>query len=344
LEELIRSSDPKDPVTATAVLLAENSASPKTPIRSTLKDTWYGKRANAAGKFLSSGLAEFLYNLVRPSTDARRLQKIQHLSRGLQTVTVLGQILGPISHATTHSVSSAAEIAPLLAWGGTPPGDSNDPLIQDCQRSYLRAVGQVRQDLTRSLVDEFGAVKLDSSIPKEYRRTEAILNVLQKGGLSRDVAEKSLKRMSAEQVSTSGSSVPDKKWCTELVNKAYGQTNLSFGLRIMGRKVGLIGPKRGSGKPRFMCDTPLLGTLVIGLLGEGTADFREFVDTCRNKLGLVFGIGTNEKLVKELGLWSQLSRGRNSLLRNQEALRKRLIRAGLAREYSDGHTEVMANV
>src|SRR5262249_627174 len=103
------------------------------------------------------------------------------------------------------------------------------------------------------------------------------------------------------------------------------------------------GPDRGAGSPRFLCETPLLGTLVAGLCASRSVDFEEFVDLARERLGLVFGPGTREGLAEQLNFSEGAGIGRQLLRDNQDVLRQRLIRAGLAREYSDGYTEVVYN-
>ena len=111
----------------------------------------------------------------------------------------------------------------------------------------------------------------------------------------------------------------------------------------MGRKIGFVGPDRGTGSPRFLCETPLLGTLVAGLCREASLEFKEFVDLARERLGLVFGLGTATGLPGTLELADNPGVARRLLVENEDALRLRLVQAGLAREYSDGHTEVYAN-
>jgi hypothetical protein len=69
--------------------------------------------------------------------------------------------------------------------------------------------------------------------------------------------------------------------------------------------------------------------------------FVEFVDRIRMTFGLVFGPGSDYQLPERLGLWEGTGAAHRHLEVNQDMLRKRLVRAGLAREYSDGHTELI---
>jgi hypothetical protein len=103
--------------------------------------------------------------------------------------------------------------------------------------------------------------------------------------------------------------------------------------------VGLVAPDRGAGAPRFVIETPLLGTLVAAICGSSTVPFEGFIDTARDRLGLILGPGSLTE-IPALNLWESAGIARQQLRDNQEMLRLRLVRAGLATEYSDGHTEV----
>jgi hypothetical protein len=112
----------------------------------------------------------------------------------------------------------------------------------------------------------------------------------------------------------------------------------------MGSKIGFAGPDRGNGTPRFVCETPLLGTFVWGILGpDRSMDFDSFLEALDVRFGIVFTdvAGADECVTRPLGL--PLSQQHQVFRDNREHLRTRLVRAGLARAYSDGHTEVTSN-
>ena len=89
-------------------------------------------------------------------------------------------------------------------------------------------------------------------------------------------------------------------------------------------------------------DTPLLGVISKGVVGQDTMEFREFVTQLTTRFGLVVGPGVEEEVVDRIDLAG--SDGYNAfeiLANNQEIFRERLLRTGLARSYSDSHTEVL---
>jgi hypothetical protein len=129
-------------------------------------------------------------------------------------------------------------------------------------------------------------------------------------------------------------------WLRSLLDLGYSTAALTKAFRTTGRKVGVVAPDRGAGAPRFVLETPLLGTLVAAICeSSSTLAFEAFVDAARDRLGLVLGPGTLTE-VPNLDLWESAGIAGQQLRHNEEMLRVRLVRAGLATEYSDGHTEV----
>jgi hypothetical protein len=136
-------------------------------------------------------------------------------------------------------------------------------------------------------------------------------------------------------------------WCREVLeSRAVGFRRSEYARRVrsLGANIGLTGPDRGTGSPRLLVDTPLLGVLVRGIVGSGSMEFDDFVSEVAKRFGLVFGVGTEESIADKLE--SVGSDGYDTyeiLQRNQELLRERMLRAGLARSYSDSHTEVFTD-
>jgi hypothetical protein len=80
---------------------------------------------------------------------------------------------------------------------------------------------------------------------------------------------------------------------------------------------------------------------VRGIVGVGNMEFPRFISTVAEKFGLVLGLGEEDSIAQ--GMETLGSDGYDAyeiLSRNQELLRERLLRAGMARAYSDSHTEV----
>ena len=139
----------------------------------------------------------------------------------------------------------------------------------------------------------------------------------------------------------------DDEFCETLVEHPsikFTQAEMARRVRSLAANIGLAGPDRGTGNPRLVIDTPLLGVLVRGMLGRETMEFRSFIKELTDRFGLVIGPGLDEGVIDRANIIG--SSGTDPLdvaFGNQERFRQRLIRVGLARAYSDSHTEVLAN-
>jgi hypothetical protein len=107
--------------------------------------------------------------------------------------------------------------------------------------------------------------------------------------------------------------------------------------------LGLVGPDRGAGNPRFLLETPVLAMLVQGTMEKGeTLSLEEWIDRVNERFGLILGIGRQVKpheLLADIERPGPLDR---AIRESHEHLRVRLIVAGLAVEYSDGETELIS--
>lgn len=331
----------QDPVTACALILARDSETPSVSARSESDSGWYGPNGTFAGKLLGKRLTEVVGILSRPLDDARRLFQIQHLARGLYFVALWALLLGPLAASKRDKVATVDEIAAVVVWADTPPGPSDHPMVMASARTFQTLVERNSASLTSVLSDSLRTQKIPSRLPRGQRRAAAIRAQLLAGGLSASRISGAMERLCRDaEVTMEGDSPADPSWCGQVISSVYSPAILTRGFRSMGRKIGFIGPDRGYGAPRFLCETPLLGTLVAALCPPSGIDFETFVDRAREQLGLVFGPGTDDKGVERLALWEGAGIGRRLLVHNADALRGRLVRAGLAREYSDGHTEV----
>jgi hypothetical protein len=335
-------ADAQDPVTGCALILIEGVGGPRTRRIEIRESAWFGSSGTPAGKILARRLTECLLQLTRPRQDAQRLLQIQHFGRGLYFAGVLATLMGPLAAERKGQVNTMDEIHPLVVWCDTPPGPSDHPMVMAATRSFQRIVDQNRAALVKSLAEALGQQPLPRHLPRSQRRTVALQARLIEAGIPKERVDGVIEGLCEDAgVEAKGENPADRGWCDRVVESEYSAERLTRGFRTMGRKIGFIGPDRGAGAPRFLCETPLLGTLVAGLCPAGGTEFAAFVDLARQRLGLVFGCGTQDDLVERLGLWEGAGVGRRLLRENQEALRQRLIRAGLAREYSDGHTEVL---
>ncbi len=344
LRALLLPAEPEDPVTACAVILTRGASelSAHTPHPS--QQAWFGEGGTPVGKLFARNLADFLLRLTEPHSDARRLLQIQHLGRGLYFGAVLALLVGQVLASRRQVVESVDEVASIVVWADTPPGPTNHPLVEASARSLQLLIEQQLATLTSQLKAALLSFRL-SNVPASQRRRRSLERQLLLGGASGTKVDRMIEQLCADARTTaSGDRPASGTWYRDLVESGYAPSFLTQGLRSMGTKLGFIGPDRGAGIPRFVCETPLLGTLVSGMCPPEGMDFEDFVDQARWQFGLVFGLGTDDGVARRLSpLWESVGVGRGLLRENQEALRQRLVRAGLAREYSDGHTEVPAN-
>lgn len=345
LRELLEPVDLTDPVSALAdILVAGDDKRDETKV-SRLPDAWFAKGISPAGSLLASNLFNFIESLTVVDEPSRPF-KLQNLGRGLYFSAVLALLLGPATRELTSKPKGLDEIAPLVVWGDVPPGSQGDPMIDASARSFRNAVERGRASIALTLAEALAAIPIASRLPKAQRGRQRLRGQMLNGGADPDRIDKMidnlLKQLGGQPLADGG----EREWSEQLVESLYPFEHVATGIRSMGRKVGLIGPDRGYGVPRFLVETPLLGTIVSGLFrkGERNIPFADFVDRARIDLGLVFGPGSDETLVDRLGLWEGSGMGRKLMLQNENALRLRMIRAGLATEYSDGNTEVLNDV
>jgi type II secretory pathway component PulK len=73
-------------------------------------------------------------------------------------------------------------------------------------------------------------------------------------------------------------------------------------------------------------------------------EYGDFVTALTDRFGLVLGVGNDDSILDRIAASGVDAADVDELLaKNQELLRERLLRAGLARSYSDAHTEVFAD-
>jgi hypothetical protein len=343
LGTLLMPKNPLDPVTASAHVLVSGAPAESTPKAAPTRPAWYGDRGTPAGRYFAKSLARFLTQLVDPVPEARRLLQIQHLGRGAYLTAFLATVLGPIAATAKGAASSVDQLATLVVWCGMPPGPTDHPMVEAAARSFQEVVNANQAGLARLLQLTVSGRKVPSTLPVNQRRRVAFESLLIENGFTEKRAAAAVEALAEDAHFPISGDVPkDEVWYRKLIESTFPSGFLTKGFRSMGRKIGIVGPDRGFGSPRFLCETPLIGTLVAGLCPSTGLEFADFVDTARERLGLVVGLGRREELAGELRLWESAGTARRLLRENEEALRQRMVRAGLAREYSDGHTEVIA--
>src|SRR5690606_2619939 len=95
----------------------------------------------------------------------------------------------------------------------------------------------------------------------------------------------------------------DTQWCSEVLASkvvAFKKSELARRFRSLGANIGFAGPDRGTGNPRLVLDTPILGVLVRGIVGIGTMEFDAFVSELKDRFGLVVGLGRDDSVADQL--------------------------------------------
>ena len=351
LEGLFFRTDASDPVTAIALILAKESLPPKAKQPSTMTSTtaWFADPANKAGRMAAEHYVAFLSRLTEAGDATKRLYQIQHLGRGLFLIATLATLYGPQLGAAQGDADTFDDFGPIVVFAGQPPGRNEEPIVQMAIRSFSLAVERHLEGIVKVLEQLVQEMPVPSQLPREYPRVLYAIEALEQQGTLRKDASKILS--SFISVGRSGMGTTDiHEQCENLVHAVYSAASernsfgwVASGLRQMGRKIGLTGPERGRGEPRFVAETPLLGTLVAGICGRQSMPFERFVTRVRRELGLYFGPGEDDYVVELRGVRQSLGMAYRYFKENEEALRARLVAAGLAKEYSDSHTEVLPN-
>lgn len=347
----------RDPVTASALIMSGLNKEDGLGLTANSFDTpqntdlWY---ASESENTLSKRLTDFLINLIPEYSggeNQRRLSTIRNFARGLYLAVILAILHGPVvkmdKNSSDSSIGNSNKVPLLLCFGGLPPGSPSSQNVTTSSRSVQRIIRKHRSALINLLVQKLEKVELPDNLPANQKRKTAIrLLITEIGNGKKEDAEKLLNDLKKQDINLRDGEVADEQFAHSVLDTVLPENLVMKGLKSMGNKIGFLAPSRGRGRPRFVLETPLLATIVKGLApkdGEDSYDglaFEEFVDLAREKLGIVLGVGSKDRLGEKLPFTESGGQSRQMLLNNQDLLRKRLIRAGLATEYSDGNTEV----
>jgi len=317
-----------------AMLIPEKAADPATAAALTL----LGGKASAGRKedpeALSRALkehekdiADFVIALIRGGNDSQRLLGIQEFGRGLY--------FGAVWLLITQNVKP--EKRNIFVYAGMPPGTQSNPAVLAAAKSFERVIDHAWSGLSAVIAQKITRARIPTGTPARSEYAERVRAVL-----GDDVRENQAQAIVDALKPPGRKSWPE--WVDESLEDSLGfsRAEMTRRVRSLGANIGLAGPDAGRALPRFYCETPLLGTLVRGICGDSSMSLDEFVKQVRIKFGIVFGSGGDDRVLSSLGpIWSG-GDGEDLLERNEEELGRRLVKAGLARTYSDSHTEVFA--
>lgn len=285
-------------------------------------------RGDLATKF-SAALAELVMNPIVCDEARLRSSRLVALTRGASCAAFLGSVRS--AEFSGQVVKSWASLAPMFVYGGVPPGPPSRPEVRLASRSFESLVASQRRALLAVLADTLGRKRPPAGVPPS-QRVEVLLAL---------VFPEARKRVRDEAGRTVKWSDDPRKLAKALMSFLYPAGHLERGFRGMGRMIGLAGPDRGAGAPRFLLETPSMALLVACTVKAGESiPYPDWLDRLYDRYGMLAGLGTRtdvHALLDQLGASINLEKAIGA---NHEALRKRLIGAGLASEYSDGETEV----
>lgn len=288
-----------------------------------------------------SSLADFVMDSLVPSPDPTRLQTLRDLAVTAYFVAILRMLQGPI-------VAQKGQPLPVIVYGGLPPGHAGDSAVAAATLS-LRAL--IRTSLAHTIEATQDKMRNLPALPESDELDAFRQRVRALVGRVRPPVESLLRRtmsewfhsISSSSVATDNSPSPT---LDEFLRSALGFSEDVIARRVrgMGTTIGFAAPDRGASPMRLVLETPVLGMLVGGLVPTRPLPFNEFIDAAYSRLGLVLGIGTRDDIVDKVTPTGYSGPPLyDVLLANEDALRRRLLRAGLARTFSDSHTEVLSS-
>jgi len=336
LRGLLEPAAATDPLTLFAMTLTDGVVEPGQPVPPRSTTGWFAPRPRKAIATLRQEMASVIEALA--NTDGRgRIEAVQHLIRGIYFVWYLGLLLAPLAAVTARRVSQVSDIHEFLVFADVPPGRPDDPLVVGSSRSLQETSQELHEAYRAEAERALETVTVPDRLPGS-RQEFRIRVLLGEAGLQGATLDKAV---NAVPRATAGNTV--SSYAGALVAQSHSPEAVSHSLRTVGRMIGLAGPARGFGAPRFLLETPMLSTLVRITVPEPSIPFADFVDRLRTRFGMIVGIGNDDETPKRLSLWDSTDATRDLLIRNEDALRSRLISAGLAYQYSDLNTEVFGS-
>lgn len=325
--ESVVSRPVEDPVTRFARLLADGGPEGTREIQPDQGPQMQGLRP------YDVSLAGFVTNALRTGESSQRISALRSLALAGYIAAIVRMLQGPL-------VEHLGEPMPVVVYSGLPPGSTRDPGVMAAIGS-LRAACQASWSATIQLAESAlfsdGVSVTSTGDSLSLLRQRIVAAVGSELSASPDIrsAFEALRDRAPNDVSVA-------EFIEEILGA--GSEVLLQRIRGLGWKVGFAAPDRGTGGVRLTMDTPLLAVIVDGLVPEPSIEFSHFVTRLRENLGLVAGLGSDDSFVPSLQIAGY--RGPaiyDVLVESEEILRQRLIRAGLARTYSDAHTEVISS-
>jgi hypothetical protein len=338
LESLFKPNN--DTLSTLGVVLCGNAEPPVANISSE-EPIW--KKSKLGKKFANNLASLIAPPLQDGSLFASRSAQMVTLMRGCYMIVLLGT-LRTAELVAKPTCSKWEEVSPLFVYGGIPPGDPREATSRLAVRAYADHADHQRKALQKVLESTIQAkYEHPKNTPKSERPLVSLINTFPTLRKKDSGKTKTLKNIIKESVELLGDTTDTKKISDRLLENIYPKGWLDGAYRRYGSMLGMCTPKTGGGKARLLLETPTLGLLTAATVQpDEPREFPEWIDHVYDCFGIILGTGSGNahdpvtllKRSDEPGIVEECLRD------NQEQLRKRMIRAGLAIEYSDDETMV----
>jgi|GEM_PF-1452164 len=295
-------------------------------------------RASLARAEFDEHCVKFIANLLDNGSSGERNSSIRRLAWGCYFIAIMQLVTGPSVRLAGH----AGELPLVMAFGDLPPGATSDPSAELASNSFVAWANASYRATAGMMARQFERVTVvgHQTAPRLQQLRDAL--AWDSSGNARKPQILACGRLDRL------SSIPEAMtttidWCHAIMEHnelAFGAAEWRRRLRVLCNKIGFAAPERGA-TTKLVVDTPLLEVIVSGIAGSTTMTFEQFVDALASRFGLVVGPGSDgalaDRLKQSIGDPGDTE---HTLRSNEDQLRRRLLRVGLARAHSDSHTTV----
>jgi hypothetical protein len=295
-------------------------------------------RASLPHSEFDTHCVEFIGNLLENGSSGERISSIRRLAWGCYFIAIMQLVTGPSVRLAGHR----GELPLVMAFGDLPPGSPSDASAELASKSFVAWANASYRATAGIMARQFEKVTVvgHQSAPRLQQLRDAL--IWDSSGDRRTPQILACGRLD-KLSSIPGAMTTTIDWCHAIMEHddlAFGAAEWRRRLRVLCNKIGFAAPDRGA-TTKLVFDTPLLEVIVSGIAGSTTMTFQEFVDALAYRFGLVVGPGSDGELADRL----KRSIGdpgdtEHTLRMNEDQLRRRLLRVGLARAHSDSHTTV----
>ena len=294
-------------------------------------------RASVPRAEFDTHCVKFMANLLENGSSGERISSIRRLAWGCYFIAIMQLVTGPSVRLAGHT----GELPLVMAFGDLPPGSTSDASAELASKSFVAWANASYRATAGMMARQFEKVTVvgHQTSPRLQQLRDAL--AWDSSGEPRIPQNPVGGRL--DKLSKIPGAMTTSDWCHAIMEHdvlAFGAAEWRRRLRVLCNKIGFAAPERGA-TTKLVFDTPLLEVIVSGIAGSTTMTFQEFVDALAYRFGLVVGPGSDgvlaDRLKRSIGDPGDTE---HTLRINEDQLRRRLLRVGLARAHSDSHTTV----